>query len=116
MPQAARHLLCTLYILVSPMNHRRYLQISVAIGIASVVLASLSFAFAHGSVVIGTIVFAFLSPAIFLAGAFNIDGALSASIYAFVFVTQFSLSYVVCLIVGAIAADVRRTKSVASDV
>jgi hypothetical protein len=98
------------------MNHRRYLRISAAVGIVSVVLALLSFAFAHGSVVIGTIVFGFLSPAIFLARAFNVDSALSASFYAFVFATQFATSYVVCLVAGAITSDVRRTKSVASDV
>ena len=98
------------------MNHRRYLRISAAVGVVSVVLTSLSFAFAHGSVVVGAIVFGFLSPAIFLASALNVDGRLSASLYAFVFATQFAISYVVCLVVGAIAADVRRTKSATSDV
>ena len=95
--------------------HRRSLQISFAVGLVSAVLTFFSFAFAHGSPIVGAIVFGFLMPALFAGELLGLDGALTFSTYAFVFIVQCAVAYLLCLFVRLIKSDVDRTKSTVTD-
>lgn len=95
--------------------HRNYLIISVTVGAISVLLTVLSFAFAHGSPIVAVIVFGFLMPSILVGNLLGLSGTLTAATYAFVFVTQFLVSYLLCLFIGLIKHDIDRTKSQKTD-